>query len=291
MADVASRRPKGLLLLVAGWVAVAAPMAFVADSAAQSGSEPPSSRVPAKLPEFDAVSVKPNKSSTGFFRLYFTADGVRVENASLLMIVRAAYGMFNSLDDKFIGIPDWAKTEKFDINAKVSGADAPAFQKLNFDNRQLMVQAMLADRFKLQSHHEIREQPIYDLVIARSGPTLQESRPVEGSDPGGTIDRKKGQIAAKDIVISRLVTVLTQAVGRTVVDKTEILKGRYDFTLVWAPEDSAVSPAGEQGSPPFDASGPSIFTAIQEQLGLKLEPAKGPVECLVIDHIERPSEN
>jgi uncharacterized protein (TIGR03435 family) len=199
--------------------------------------------------------------------------------------------MFNSLDDKFIGIPDWAKAEKFDIEAKVAGADVPTFQKLNFDNRQLMVRAMLADRFKLRAHHEVREQPVYDLVIAKNGPKLQDAKPAEGSDPGGTMERKPGQMTAKNVVVSQLVTQLTQTLGRTVVDKTETLKGKYDFTLTWAPEEAASSASGDSSSPPPDPTGPSIFTAIQEQLGLKLEPARGPVECLVIDHLEQPSEN
>jgi uncharacterized protein (TIGR03435 family) len=270
---------------------VAAIISFGRASTAQAVLEHSASNTPAKLPEFDAVSIKPNKSSTGFFRLYFTADGVRIENASLLMIIRGAYGMFNSLGDKFIGIPDWAKVEKFDIEAKVSSADVPTFQRLDFDNRQLMVQTMLADRFKLRSHREIREQPIYYLVIAKTGPKLQESKPVEDSDPGGTVDRKRGQIIAKGLVIARLVTALTQTLGRTVIDKTEVLKGKYDFTLAWTPDDPGASPPGDQSSAPPESTGPSIFTAIQEQLGLKLEPAKGPVECLVIDHIEHPSEN
>ena len=277
--------------IAALWFAFAMAVAFGNRSIAQSVPEPQTSQAAVTLPEFDAVSIKPNRSSTGFFRLRFTDDGVMVENASLLMIIRAAYGMFNSLDDKFIGIPDWAKTERYDIEAKVNGADAPVFQKLSFDNRQLMVQATLADRFKLQSHRETREQPVYVLVIAKSGPKFQESKPVEGSDPGGTIDRKRGQITAKDVVVSQLVTALTQTLGRTVVDKTEMLKGKYDFTLAWAPDDAGASSSSEQSSTPPEASGPSIFTAIQEQLGLKLESAKGPVECLVIDHVERPSEN
>jgi len=154
-----------------------------------------------------------------------------------------------------------------------------------------MIQAMLADRFKLLAHHEIREQPVYELVIAKNGPKLQEAKPAEGSDPGGTVESRAGQIAAKNVVVSQLVTRLTQTLGRTVVDKTEGLKGKYDFMLIWAPDEAGSSPSSASSSAPPDPTGPSIFTAIQEQLGLKLEPAKGPVDCLVIDHLEQPSEN
>jgi uncharacterized protein (TIGR03435 family) len=272
-------------------IAVAMVIIFCEAGYAQSAPSSPASNPTVKLPEFDAVSIKPNKSGAGPPTLHFTGDGVSIENASLLMIIRAAYGMFNSLDDKFIGIPDWAKVEKFDIEAKVNGADARVFQKLNFDNRQLMVQAMLTDRFKLRSHHEIREQPVYDLVIAKNGPKLREAKPAEGSDPGGTMERKPGQMTAKNVVVSQLVTALTQTLGRTVVDKTEGLKGKYDFMLTWSPDEAGASAPSDDNPAPPDPTGPSIFTAIQEQLGLKLEPTKGPVECLVIDHLEQPSEN
>jgi uncharacterized protein (TIGR03435 family) len=220
----------------------------------------------------------------------FTSDGVNIENASLLMIIRGAYGMFKSLDDKFLGVPGWAKTQRFDISAKVDGADADAFQKLSFDKRQLMVQALLEDRFSMQAHHETREQPVYSLIIAKNGPKIHEL--VDDAIPGGTMQVKRGQIVARDIVISQLVTTLTQTVGRTVQNKTG-LTGKYNLTLDWTPDDegASTSVAADASRQTSAISGPSIFTAIQEQLGLKLEAAKGPVECLVIDHVEMPSEN
>jgi uncharacterized protein (TIGR03435 family) len=247
----------------------------------------------AKLPVFEVASVKQNKSETAPLKLAFTSDGVTIENATLLNIIRAAYGMFNSVDDKFIGIPNWAKTDRFDIEAKVDGADAAKFQNLNFDQRQLMVQALLADRFGLQAHHEVRELPVYSLVVAKNGPRLQGSKPVEGADPGGTLKREAGQITGQNIVVSQLVTALTRTLGRNVIDKTERLPGKYDFTLRWSPDEGETQESPGQGGPSrtTDSSGPSIFTAIQEQLGLKLEPGKGPVDCLVVDRLEKPSAN
>ena len=228
---------------------------------------------------FAVASVRPNNSPGTQFRLAFTDDGVRVSNASLLMIIRAANGMFNSLDDKFIGIPNWAKTEKFDIEAKVDSSDAAAFKKMPFSQRQQMVQVMLTERFQLKTHLEMKEQAVYALVVAKGGAKLKLAQPAEGSDPGGTIARKKGEIAAQNIVLSQLISALTQTLGRTVQDRTTELTGKYDITLDWAPDDDAQD------------SGASIFTAIQEQLGLKLESTKGMVQCLVVDHVERPSEN
>ncbi|HUP05049.1 MAG TPA: TIGR03435 family protein, partial [Bryobacteraceae bacterium] len=157
---------------------------------------------------------------------------------------------------------------------------------------------------------ETKELPVYTLVIAKNGPKLQEAksgdsyangykRP-DGRPVGGTFMRMgKGEIDSQGTPMDFLVQQLARQVGRTVVDQTG-LKGKYDFTLKWTPDPG--TPAGMVGPPagggrapdnsaPPDTSGPSIFTAVQEQLGLKLESTKGPVEIIVIDHIERPSEN
>jgi uncharacterized protein (TIGR03435 family) len=246
----------------------------------------------AALPVFDVSSVKPNNSSTSGFSFRYTPDGVSMHNASLLMIIRGAYRLFDSLDDKFIGIPNWAKDKRFDIEAKVSGADAETFSKLNSAQRSLMIQALLADRFKLHAHDEVLVQPVYVLALAKGGPKLAEPKPAEGSDANDTIERRPGLISAQDAALPDVVSALTQTLGRTVVDETG-LKGKYDLVLKWTPDDATGQPAAGSnavGETP-DAAGPSIFTAIQEQLGLKLEPAKRPVECLVIDHVEMPSEN
>jgi uncharacterized protein (TIGR03435 family) len=242
-----------------------------------------------KLPVFAVASVRRNQSPASPFKLAFTSDGVTIENVSLLSIIRTAYGMFNSLDDKFIGLPGWANNENFDIEAKVDDADVAEFQKLNFDKRQLMVQALLADRFKLRAHQETRELPLYELVITKNGLKLQASdaNPVPGDMTTG-----RGGITGQNVGLYRLVTALTRAVGRSIVDKTG-LKGQYDFTLNWTPDeaDTSSSQSSNGAAQAPDASGVSIFTAIQEQLGLKLVPAKGPVEVLVVDHVEYPSVN
>jgi len=243
-------------------------------------TEPVQASAPAsKVPAFAVASIRQNQSLTDQFNVRFTPDGVHIENASLLMIIRAAWGLMNSLDDKFIGIPSWAKTEKFNIDAKVDGADVDAYKALTIDQKRLMVQALLADRFKLETHPETREQPIYSLTIAKGGPKLKESHPAAGapSNPGMK-EYSKGHLVGENVLISQLVSELTQTVDRTVEDRTG-LAGRYDFALDWAPDDDS------------NSSKPSLFTATQEQLGLKLEPTKAPVKCLVVDHLEQPSEN
>lgn len=238
-----------------------------------------SANAPPRLPVFALASVHPNHSGTDVFGLRFTPDGVHIENASLLVILRGAYGMFNSLDDKFIGVPAWAKTKRFNVDAKVDPADLDAFRKLDFSHRQQMVRALLVDRCHLQAHTETRDQPVYVLSMARSGPKLTPAKP--NDDPKAIFTASgPGKITASQAVIPQLVSQLTQALGRTVEDRTG-LTGKYDFALTWTPEDQGCdSPAG-----------PSLFTALQEQLGLKLSPAKASVPVLVIDRLEHPSQN
>jgi uncharacterized protein (TIGR03435 family) len=290
------------LLFAVGLTVFAATVAFGQMTAVQTGTAAEAQSAAVKIPEFAVVSVKQDKSATGFFHAGNSPEGISVQNASALMVIRWAYGMFSSLDDKFIGVPTWAKDEKFDIEAKVDPADLEALHKLGPNQRNLMIQDLLADRFKLKVHHEIREQPIYALVVTKNGRKLNEAKPgdtypnglkdpYDGRTGAGVVLRSKHRIAAQAIPMSSLVVMLTQITGRTVVDKTG-LAGEYDFTLNWTPEIAATpSPGTDSAAPLPDDSGPSLFTAIQEQLGLKLESTKGPADVLVIDHIEMPSEN
>lgn len=184
-------------------------------------------------------------------------------------------------NDDVPGLPGWAKSERFGVEA---GMDADTYAELQrmpvqeqSEERAIMLQALLADRFKLKMHYESRERPIYALVIAKSGSRLKEWP--SSKTPGG-VSWDRGHIEVRGAPMERFAFCLSDTLGRAVVDKTG-LAGKYDIDLKWTPDDL-------QGTP--DA-GASIFTAIQEQLGLKLQPAKGPVQVLVIDHIEKPSEN
>jgi uncharacterized protein (TIGR03435 family) len=170
-----------------------------------------------------------------------------------------------------------------------------------------MLQALLADRFKLSIHRETKELPVYALVAAKNGPKLQEAKAdatypngIKGPDGvarGGMMRIGGGEVTGQGLPIANLTRMLSQQLGRTVIDKTG-LTGKYDFTLQWTPDESQGpmfkgadgAPPGGNPAPP-ESSGPSLFTAIQEQLGLKLESQKGPVEIIVIDHVEKPSQN
>jgi len=180
------------------------------------------------------------------------------------------------------GIPAWANSVLFDVDAKADDETTAAVEKLSQDARstqtQGMLQSLLADRFKLRVHNETREGPVYDLVIAKDGFKLKEAP--ESERPGG-YSWGNGMIQVRKGSIESLVFTLSDSLtDRPVIDKTG-LTGNYDIDLHWMPDD-------QQGTP--DA-GPSLFTALQEQLGLKLVPAKGPIETFVVDHVERPSAN
>jgi uncharacterized protein (TIGR03435 family) len=243
------------------------------------------------VPLFDVISVKPNKDSNGT-RVQFTPDGMRGTGVTVRFLLYEGFGGINS--NQVIGEPGWASTDGFDIEARVLPADVPTLAKMTFEQRRTMFQSILADRFKLAVHHETREMPVYVLTLAKGGPKFKETVP---DSTAGEPHRKgtminRGKITASDAQISTLVTILARQLGRPVVDKTG-LTGDYDYTVEYTPDDGAPPPRPPDGSAPAAAPDPgaSIFTALQEQLGLKLESTKGPVDVVVIDHIEKPTEN
>ncbi len=190
---------------------------------------------------------------------------------------------FQIPDTQMAGGPAWAASEKFDLEAKSDAAFNQQLAALSIDQgkavKRQMLRALLADRFKLAAHAETREMSIYAIVIAKGGPRLIKTH-ANGGLTGG---RGRISISGADDALAILAFELSWRLGRPVIDQTG-LRGRYEVNLNWT-EDDAPSPVSNSANPP------SLFTAIQEQLGLKLEATKGPVPILVIDHAERPSEN
>ncbi len=241
---------------------------------------------------FDVVSVKPNHTTTGHPGPMILNDRFDAENQKLLTVMYWAFDCRMDRDPRhFSGLPGWVTSERFDIIAKVTGADVPTWKKLSDSEKESMVREVLADRFKLAFHRESHEQPIYALVVAKGGSKMT---PVEvpasdhvygqsgyvGPDPGGIGGRHASMKTVVDFLNG-------QQLGRVVLDRTG-LTGNYDFMLKFTPfhMDGSPDDAAPSGSPY-----PYIFAALQEQLGLKLEPTRGHVETIVIDHIERPSAN
>jgi uncharacterized protein (TIGR03435 family) len=249
---------------------------------------------PANLPTFDVVSIKLNKSGNPYGQLSLKPEGDSfvVTNAPMQRIIEFAFNFRR--DDLVFGAPDWARNERYDVMAKVAAPDVAAYHALNEEQRRQMLQAIFADRCRMQAHLESREIPAYALVVAKNGPKMQQAGPndppvvVRDRDGNPTQEdalfRIPGQIKAQQVPMRSLALALTASnIGRQVIDKTG-LTGKYSFTLQWTPDQQA------ETAPPADAA-PSIFTAIQEQLGLKLESAKAPIDALVIDHLERPNDN
>ncbi len=250
---------------------------------------------------FEVISIKPSKPGDDMIRLWMSPDKFTTQGQTIKEVIKFAYDIKS--DEQFSGGPSWIDSEKYDIEAKEDEATAGKLQKLPMEEHanqiRLMVQAMLADRFKLRVSHETKEIPVYALVVAKGGPKMKEEPPATTPDaiahPRMFIQfMGPGQLAGTNIGNGLLADALTRQpeLGRLVVDETG-LKGHYDWTLKWTPEQIDPMFRGPAGAPapPPDASGPSIFTALEEQLGLRLEARKGPVEVLVIDSIERPSPN
>ena len=195
------------------------------------------------------------------------------------------FGYFE-VDQRIIGGPKWLGSAKFDIVAKCDEKTEREFGtmpvKEQLHAEQSMIGVLLADRFKLRTHHEMRRLPVYALVQIKSGSKMKPSVQVNKEEPGdanGPLGNWKGD-GVTMAEFARDLSALPEVGGRIVVDKAN-LKGKFDFTLQWTPDPT----------PTPDSEFPSLLTALREQLGLKLEMAKEPVDVIVIDSVELPTPN
>jgi uncharacterized protein (TIGR03435 family) len=274
-------------------------------------------------PQFEVASIKINKSGDNRVMVGVQPGGrFTATNVPFRLLLRNAYQL---QDFQIVGGPSWITSEHYDILAKAESdglGDPFQSEKTGEPSRgQLMLRALLKDRFKLDAHFEDRDMPIFALVPARSdgklGPQLKTSEtdcdairaagrgrgaapppPGPPGDPGTPmrcgIRIGPGNMSVGGSSMAQVATSLAMFAGRIVVDKTN-MAGNYDFTLTWTPEQLAQRPPGapepQINGVPIDPNGPSLFTAVQEQLGLKLDAQRGPVKVLVIDRVEHPTEN
>lgn len=306
------RKPLGLFAVGAVLLGVAL--------AAQPPQEPPPGGW-----SFEVASIKPNSSGDGRVFAQTQPGRMTMTNVTLKLLIRQAYQL---QDSQITGGPGWMASDHFDINAKMPDGFQPPPGPPPAPGGppsplQSMLRALLADRFKLTVHHETKDSPIYALVVARGdgrlGPQIKKSEtdcaamfaagrgrgrgpmppPPGPPQPGESIPCGMrigpGNLAMGGSPLSQFAQSLGMFAGRIVLDRTG-LAGNYDITMTWTP-DQMPRPAGGGDQPPMingvavDPNGPSLFTAVQEQLGLKLDSQRGPVEILVIDRAEKPVED
>jgi uncharacterized protein (TIGR03435 family) len=249
----------------------------------------------AKVPAFEVVSIKlasPGDRDAGSKDL---PNGYDFKNMALVWLIYGAYGI--RMDSQISGLPEWVKTDRYSVSARVDEDTAAAWKKLSpkeiWKQQQLMLQAMLADRCQLKVRREVKVLPVYDLVIAKGGLKMKEAAPDEKAityvksyamynDAGQSGGFTMTMTTHAETVLE-LAEYLPSDTGRIVVDKTGLGDKRFDYELRWSSDQEAPSDKG--------GTGPAIFKALEEQLGLRLEPAKGPVDTFFVEHMERPSAN
>jgi len=244
---------------------------------------------PAPRSTFDAFEVAaikptpPDYQGGRFIRMQ-SAHVFTAKNYTLKALIGSAY---NLTPRAVSGGPSWVDSDSYDIVAKTPNDSRP-----NLDEQMSMLRKLLADRFNLTFHREQKELPVYALAVARNGPKLKESTALP-DEPPGLINRifpGRVLLPARNATMAQFASMMQRAVlDRPVLDKTG-LSGKYDFDLEWTPDETQFGGQGPPGAPEAPLK-PDLFAAIQQQLGLRLETAKGPVEALVIDYAERPSEN
>jgi uncharacterized protein (TIGR03435 family) len=264
------RRPSLILVLLAATAI-----------GANAQTTPAQTTPPSAPPAFDVASIRPHKPVPHEHNDIWSSanDGsFRTSKVTLRAIIQYAFNMPQS---RIIDAPSWTSSQPFDIDAKSGDALNQRLHDLPSDQAKpiklAMIQSLLADRFGLKTHREQRELPLYELVVAKGGSKLTPTK----SD-GLTTNHGNNHFNAQGITLPMLAQELARDAGRVIIDKTGI-PGRFDVDLRWQPDDA----------PPdsHDAAYPPFFAALQEQLGLRLEAGKGPVEVLVIDDVHPPTPN
>jgi uncharacterized protein (TIGR03435 family) len=239
----------------------------------------------AEPPRYEVASIKPNTSGDLRFAFRIEPDGtVAATGITLKRLLMTAY---NVQGFRIVGGPDWVTSRRWDLQAKHDDVASP-------DQIRQMLRALLEERFQLRSHSEIRKMPVYELVIDRKGSKIPAAK---DSETKPTVRVTAGSIQLMHATAATFASQLSYALGQPVIDKTS-LSGQFDFALEWTPEPgedggptTAGLPPGTRDQPVSTQDGPSIFTAIREQLGLRLKSGRSPAEVIVIDDAQMPTAN
>lgn len=261
----------------------ALPLAIVGVCGAGAQAKPPIAAAD-ETPRFEVAAIKPSKPDDRNQSWNGSTDRILIENYTLRRLLRSAYGLKS--DAQILGGPDWIDKQSFDINAKIDDAEIAKMAKMDRVARQrernAMLQSLLADRFGLKAHLEERKMPIYALVVAKSGARLTSTSAATAAK-GNNITTKNGHMTATAISMDSFADDLDyrpETGGRMVLNHTGLI-GEYDFSLNWAADNGDGTSA--------DATLPGLFTALREQLGLKLQPEKGEVKVLVVESATKPA--
>jgi uncharacterized protein (TIGR03435 family) len=239
---------------------------------------------------YDVVSIRLNVSGSDKVSISPTEDSIAATNVSLSMLLAHAYRL---REEQIFGLRGWALTARFDLVAKMSDTDEATLKSLTWPQRWGYLTKVLEERFHMATHADTKILPIYELMLTRGGTKLKQSPPagLDADASASDISQTRGNMIVTTrflkgvaVPMSTLATALSGLVGREVIDKTGSA-GLYDISLQWVPLDAPPPPAGDP-----DISS-ALFTALQEELGLKLVASKGPVQTLVVDHIEMPTAN
>lgn len=284
-----------LLASVLSFSALAVPICHGQENTPINGSIVATDNREGATPTFEVASIRPSSPDTMIqgVRMQFVADGYDAKNVTLQLLIESAYGVD---ENQIAGLPKWANSERYQIAARIDEMTSDAITKLSDGPRRVvqqhMLQELLTDRFKLLLHHETKQLSVYLLVPAKTGVRLHDAKAGNAYSglPVGmlSVDFAEGRLVGHEVPISQLVQLMTPELGRHILDQTG-LTGKYDFTLRCSPSEMRALMDGGTWTP--DSGGPSIFTALQEQLGLELKSQKAPIEALVIDHVEKPSAN
>ncbi len=236
------------------------------------------------VPAFEVATIKPSRPETPGQSITVRGRTFGTLNQTVSGMMTFAFGLH---PDQIVGGPQWMKEDRFDISAEPEGSGMP-----NDKQWRAALAKLLADRFGLVLHHDKRELPVYALTVLKSGHKLTKNDTNPNGLPG-LFFRAPGVFPVRNATMGDFAgTMQAVVLDRPVVDQTG-LEGRFDFTLTWTPDETQFGGRGGQLPPPADPANapPGLFTAIQEQLGLKLDAAKAPVDVVVIDRLEKPTAN